>query len=155
VSPWNNLVANWLRRDSNSGMKFILTISTALTLTACLALADQTNNVAPAKIGTADATKHYDEEMIVTGTVAQVTVRPAIVFLNLDKPHPDSPFTAVIHPEYTNDFGDLTLLKGKSVEIQGKVKNYHDKPEIVLESTNQLKVLGVAAASTNAPAAKP
>jgi DNA/RNA endonuclease YhcR with UshA esterase domain len=148
------LVANWLRRDSNSGMKIVLTLSTALTLTACLAQADQTNDVAPAKIGTADAIKHYDEEMIVTGTVAQVTVRPAIVFLNLDKPFPDSPFTAVIHPEYTNDFGDLSRLKGRSVEIQGKVTKYHDKPEITLESTNQLKVVG-AAASTNAPAAKP
>ena len=134
-------------------MKFILTISAVLTLATYLALADQTNSVAPAKIGTADAVKHYDEEMIVTGTVAQVTVHPAIVFLNLDKPFPDSPFTAVIHTEFTNDFGDLSLLKGKSVEIQGKVKNYRDKPEITLESTNQLKVVG-SAGSTNAPAAK-
>jgi DNA/RNA endonuclease YhcR with UshA esterase domain len=147
------LVANYLRRDSNSGMKFILTLCAVLTLASCLARADQTNNGAPVKIGSADAAKHYDQEMIVTGTVAQVTVRPAIVFINLDKPHPDSPFTAVIHTEFTNDFGDLNLLQGKSVEIQGKVKNYHDKPEIVLESTNQLKVVG-AAVSTNAPTAK-
>jgi len=134
-------------------MKFILTISAALTLTAFMAVADPTNNVTPVKIGTTDAAKHYGEEMIVTGTVVQVTVRPAIVFLNLDKPFPDSPFTAVIHPEYTNDFGDLSLLKGKSVEIQGQVKNYHDKPEITLESTNQLKVVGTSM-STNAPPTK-
>jgi len=31
-------------------------------------------------------------------------------------------------------------LKGKAVEIKGKIKNYQDKPEIVLDSTNQLTV---------------
>jgi DNA/RNA endonuclease YhcR with UshA esterase domain len=132
-------------------MRKILAIGMMLALAAQLVPADQTNNVPPVKIGTADAGKHYDEEMIVTGMVAQVTVHPAIVFLNLDKSFPDSPFTAVIHSEYTNDFGDVTLLRGKSVEIQGKVKNYHDKPEIVLESTNQLKVVGTPPSTTAAP----
>lgn len=134
-------------------MKQFLAISLALTLTANWVLADQTNNAAPVKIGAADADKHYDEEMIVTGKVAQVTVRPAIIFLNLDRPFPDSPFTAVIQSQYTNDFGDVSLLKGKSVEVRGKVKNYHDKPEIALESTNQLKVVG-GSVSTNPPVAK-
>ena len=122
-------------------------------LTVCLALADQTNNAAPVKIGTADADKHYDQEMTVTGKVAQVTFRPGIVFINLDKPFPDSPFTAIIPSKYTNDFGDVQALTGKAVEIQGKVKKYHDKPEIALESVIQLRVVGESA-STNAPATK-
>ena len=133
-------------------MKMNLGLITALTLVAFPALADQTNAIVPAKIGTADADKHYDQEMIVTGTVAQVTVRPTIIFINLDKPHPDSPFTAVIQSSYTNQFGDVHLLKGRAVEIKGKVRNFHDKPEIALESTNQLKVLEMPA-STNVPPA--
>lgn len=149
----NNLIANGLCPDSNSGMKMILVISAAFMLTVGSALADQTNNAAPVKIGSADADKHYDEEITVTGKVAQVNVRPGIVFINLDKPFPDSPFTAIIPSKYTNDFGDVSLLKGKSVEIQGKVKKYHDKPEIALESTIQLRVVGESA-STNAPATK-
>jgi len=140
ASP-KNLIADLLCSDSNSGMKTILAISTALTLTAFGALADQTNNATPVKIGAADADKHYDEEMIVTGKIAQVTVHPTIVFLNLDKPYPDSPFTAVIQSQYTNEFGDVSLLKDKSVEVHGTVKKYHDKPEIALESTNQLRVV--------------
>jgi DNA/RNA endonuclease YhcR with UshA esterase domain len=133
-------------------------MKTCFSILAILALAlklyaAETNNATPVKIGAADAEKHYDEEMIVTGKIAQVTVRPAVVFLNFDKPFPDSPFTAVIQPKYTNQFGDVSILKGKSVEVRGKVKNYHDKPEIALESTNQLRVLG-ASVSTNAPAAK-
>jgi DNA/RNA endonuclease YhcR with UshA esterase domain len=135
-----NLIADLLCSDSNSGMKTILAISTVLTLTAFGALAGLTNNATPVKISAADADKHYDEEMIVTGKIAQVTTHPTIVFLNLDKPYPDSPFTAVIQSQYTNEFGDVSLLNGKSVEVQGKVKKYHDKPEIALESTNQLKV---------------
>jgi DNA/RNA endonuclease YhcR with UshA esterase domain len=101
---------------------------------------------APKKIGTAEAIKHYDEELAVTGKVAQVTVRPTIVYLNLDKAFPDSPFTAVIFARSTNGFGDLSKLKGKDVEVNGKIAKYHDKPQIVLESTNQLKVIEAKAA---------
>jgi len=134
-------------------MTKILAVGAMFTLTAVLAWAGPNNNIAPVKIGTADAAKHYDEDLIVTGTVAQVTVRPTIVFINLDQPFPNSPFTAVIQSQYTNDFGDVKLLKGKSVEIQGHVKKFHDKPEIALENTNQLIVVG-GSVSTNAPAAK-
>ncbi len=128
-------------------------LAATLILTANLAPADPTNSAAPAKIGAADAGKYYDRQMIVTGTVAQVTFRPTIVFLNLDQPFPNSPFAAVIHSENTNQFCDLKSLQGKPVEIQGMIKKYHDKPEIVLESSNQLTVVG-ASASTNAPATK-
>ncbi len=147
-----NLIADGRAWDSNAGMKTFLLIP-ALTLTANLALADETNTAAPAKIGAADAGKYYDQQMIVTGKVAQVTLRPTIVFINLDQPFPNSPFAAVIRSESTNQFGDLKSLQGKPVEIRGMIKKYHDKPEIVLESSNQLTVVS-ASVSTNTPAAK-
>jgi hypothetical protein len=92
------------------------------------------------KIGAADAANHYDQEMIVTGKVAQVTIRPTVTFLNFDKPFPNSPFSVVIFHGHSSFHGDANALKGKSVEIRGKIKNYQDKPEIVLDSTNQLTV---------------
>ena len=49
---------------------------------AGLAAAEGTN--LPVKIGAAGADQHYDRLMTVTGTVAQVTLRPTIVFINLD-----------------------------------------------------------------------
>jgi DNA/RNA endonuclease YhcR with UshA esterase domain len=117
-------------------------------LLICPALATDTN--APAlpkagasallKIGTADAASHYDQEMIVTDKVAQVTIRPTVTFLNLDKAFPNSPFTVVIFHGHSSFYGDANALKGKSIEIKGKIKNYQDKPEIVLDSTNQLTV---------------
>ena len=110
--------------------------------------ADPTTNLPPLKIGANEAVNFYDKEMTVTGKVAQVTIRPSIVFLNLDKPHPASPFTLVIFSDDTNKFGDLKVLEGQDVEATGKIKNYHDKPEMVLVNSNQLKVLPSDAAKS-------
>ncbi len=75
-----------------------------------------------------------------TGKVAQVTIRPTVTFLNLDKPYPDSPFTVAIFHGHSSFYGDVNALRGKSIEIKGKIKNYHDKPEIALDNANQLTV---------------
>jgi DNA/RNA endonuclease YhcR with UshA esterase domain len=111
--------------------------------------ADDTKSPALAKIGTGDVTNYFGKEMIVTGKVAQVSIRPNIVFLNMDKPYPDSPFTLVIHPAATNQFGNLKALRGASVEATGVITSYHDRPEIVLEKADQLKV--TSPAPTKAP----
>ena len=139
-------------------MKTIILILAATVITIRLMAAD-TNAPASAgdaalmKIGTLEATSHYDQMMIVTGKVAQVTIRPSVTFLNLDKPYPDSPFAIVIIHGKSSYYGDANALKGKSIEIRGKITNYHDKPEIVLNSTNQLTVLDFtnAASATGAP----
>lgn len=94
------------------------------------------------KIGTLEATNYLDREMIVTGRVAQVSVRPSVTFLNLDRPFPDSPFTVVIFHSHSQFNGDANLLDGKAIEIRGQIKNFKDKPEIALDSTNQLVVVG-------------
>ena len=115
--------------------------------------AADTNAPARLKIGTADAAKYYNQTMVVTGQVAEVTVRPRVTFLNLDRPYPDSPFTVVVFPG--KFVTDLNLLKGRTIEIRGPIQNFHDKPEIVLDNTNQLTVLGppipIQMAPTNSP----
>jgi DNA/RNA endonuclease YhcR with UshA esterase domain len=138
-------------------MRTFLSILVVLTVAIRLSAADtnapalpKTNTSALLKIGTGEADKHYGQEMIVTGRVAQVTIRPKVIFLNLDRPHPDSPFTVVIFPG--TYLADAKALDGKAVEIKGKIKNYHDKPEMVLGNPDQLTVLD-STASTNAPAA--
>ena len=120
---------------------FLLTVTLALTLGSASAESTITNSPVPLRLGALEAQNHYDETAIVTGKVAQVTIRPKVVFLNLDQPHPDSPFTGVIFSQNTNGFGDLKSLEGKSVEISGNIKNFKDSPEIVIASTNQLKVI--------------
>jgi DNA/RNA endonuclease YhcR with UshA esterase domain len=103
--------------------------------------AQGTNNLVPLKISAADATNYYDREMTVTGKVAQVTIRPTVTFLNLDEKFPISPLAVVIIHGHSSYYGDANALKGKSIEIRGVIKKYKDKPEIVLDSTNQLTVL--------------
>lgn len=138
-------VADILQNASNVHMKtfsFILAILTfAIQLPADDANAPalpKAGASAPLKIGAAEASNHYDQEMIVTGKIAQVTIRPTVTFLNLDKAFPNSPFSVVIFPG--RFIPGLKSLEGKSIEIKGKIKNYQDKPEIVLDSTNQLTV---------------
>jgi DNA/RNA endonuclease YhcR with UshA esterase domain len=103
--------------------------------------AGEPSGAAQKKISAEEADKHYDENLTVTGKVAQVTIRSKVVFLNLDQAFPNSPFTGVIFSANTNQFGDLKKLNGKDVEITGKVKKYNDRPEIVLNGTNQLRIV--------------
>lgn len=111
-----------------------------VTAFAMNSFAGDANTPEPLKIGTADADKYYDQTMIVTGKVAQVTIRPTVTFLNLDKAFPDSPFTVVIFHGHSSFYGDANALRGKSIEIKGKIKNYQNKPEIALDNANQLTV---------------
>jgi hypothetical protein len=76
-------------------MKTILSILAILIFAIQLPAAD-TNAPMPLKIGALEAANYYDQTVIVTGKVAQVTIRPTVTFLNLDKPFPNSPFTVVI-----------------------------------------------------------
>jgi len=135
---------------SNGRMKSRLFSVLALAFSTQLILADDATN-APVRIGAAEAAQHYGQWLTVTGTVAQVTLRPSIVFINLDQPFPDSPLAAIIHSSATNQFGDLKSLQGKAVELNGTVKPYKNKPEIVLEKADQLRVDGKPYASTNSP----
>jgi DNA/RNA endonuclease YhcR with UshA esterase domain len=141
------LIANHSKSRSMFCMRVYFLIF-ALLILALRSSADLTDNTSPAKIGTDEAKDFYGREMIVTGTVAQVSIRPKIVFLNMDKPYPDSPFTLVIFPAATNKFGNLKSLKGASVEVTGVITNYHDRAEIVLEKASQLKVTSPSPAKT-------
>ncbi|MGD0814929.1 MAG: hypothetical protein ABSA83_15090 [Verrucomicrobiota bacterium] len=113
--------------------------------------ADDTNGALSGKIAATDANKHYGENAIVTGRIAQVTIRPTVIFLNLEQPYPDSPCTAVIFRRFTNQFGELSALSNQSVEISGVITNYQNKPEIVLTNASQLTISGVGQPTLAAP----
>ena len=101
---------------------------------------DQGTNSLPL-IRAKNADIFYNQTALVTGKVAQVTFRSNVVFLNLEEPYPNSPFTGVIFKKDTNQFSGLEKLKGQSVGITGFVKQYDNKPEIVMTNASQLRVL--------------
>ena len=127
---------------SNVCMRKLLFVLAAFSFTFGLS-ATETNSLALLKISAFNATNYYDQEMIVTGKVVQVTIRPTMTYLNLDEKYPDSPFAVVIFHSHSSFYGNANALKGKSIEIKGKIKNYHDRPEMSLDNTNQLTVIGV------------
>src|SRR5512136_478423 len=99
-------------------MKSFAIFATALCLTATAipSRADETTAPAPT-IGAAQAADFIGKQVTVTGVVAQVSVRPNLVFLNFDKRYPSNLFTAVIRSSHTNEFESLSALKGKAVSV--------------------------------------
>lgn len=139
-------------------MKQLLSSVALLALCASVALAQPASTNVPVRVlgGNADtnavlklmpaqAASHIGARAIVTGKVAEVNKAASVVRLNFDNPFPDQTFTAVIFSRFTNQFSNLEALKGKQVEVSGRIMLYHSRPEIQLQSTNQLKVLDSAA----------
>jgi exonuclease VII large subunit len=136
-------------------MKTLIAIATAFALSSFLAAAQDSKAEPPKtsplkRISAAEAEKHYQETVIVTGKVAQVSIRPKLVYVNLDKRYPETPMYCVIFARATNQFGDLKSLEGKQVEIKGRIEEYQDKAQIILNSSNQLKVIEKAAEPADA-----
>jgi hypothetical protein len=107
-------------------------------------LPPNTNTVAgslPAQISAEQAANYYYEELVVTGKVVGVSVRSTIALLNLDKPFPDTPCTAVVFDQNFDRFGDLQKYKDHDVAIKGTITEFHEKPEIILESPSAISIL--------------
>ena len=123
-------------------MKLSATVTVALCLTAAAMLCrgDDTNSPT-LTIGAAQTADYIGKQVTVTGVVAQVSLRPSLVFLNFDKAFPSNKFSAIIWNRNTNGFESLPGLKGKTVSVNGKVIEYQGKPEMELNKPTQLKVL--------------
>ncbi len=80
--------------------------------------------------------------MIVTGKVEEVSVRTTVTILDVDGAGRSAPFTAVIFPANAGAFGDVQRFNNQNVEISGTITDYRNKPEIILENVNQIKVVG-------------
>jgi DNA/RNA endonuclease YhcR with UshA esterase domain len=115
----------------------------------------QTTTNQPVRILAGEAKDHLSAQAIVTGKVAEVNKAASLVRLNFEQPYPKQVFTAVIFAAKTNLFPEIEKLQGKTVEISGKIADYRGRPQIILTSTNQLKIVEKSASPANpAPASK-
>jgi DNA/RNA endonuclease YhcR with UshA esterase domain len=88
------------------------------------------------------AAAHVGQQVTVQGTVSSVyTSRGGNTFINFGGSYPNQDFTAVIFSEASSSFPNVDPLQGKQVEVSGVVRLYHGKPEIILRSASQLRVL--------------
>ena len=123
-------------------MKLLVIFAVVLTLTpAALQSRAEDTNAVVATIGSAEAPKWIGKQVIVTGVVAQVSVRPSLIFLNFGKAYPSNLFTAIVRNKHTNEFESLSALRGKAVSVQGKIMDYNGKAEMELTRKSQLKLL--------------
>jgi len=112
-------------------------------------------NLSPAVHPASEAMALIGKTSTISAKVAQVTVREKMTYLNLEKPYPDMPCTGVIFANRTNQFGELQKLEGKMVWITGKITLYNGKPEIIIDSTNQVEILaGPAQLATDSTSGK-
>ena len=113
-----------------------------LSASACICLsAEEAKTNAPIRIKASEAKANIGTNAIVTGKIAEVNKTERIIRLNFDEHFPKSTFTAVIFPDRMKLFPDVEKLQDKTVEVSGKIAAYRDRPQIVLTSTNQIKVV--------------
>lgn len=89
-----------------------------------------------------DAKKLKGKAGAFTGTVTKVFEANgnSVVILNFDKDF-QAAVTAVLFPKSYAAFPDMSQLKGRELLVTGKWELYKDRPEIVLTSKDQIKII--------------
>jgi hypothetical protein len=90
----------------------------------------------------AKASAMTGKSISICGTVASIYSPPShsLVFVDFSKDY-KSDISVVAMSSAFAKLPDLNKLTGKEVLISGIVKSYHDKPEIMLESANQIRLV--------------
>jgi hypothetical protein len=88
------------------------------------------------------AASHVGETETVEGIVSEVyTARSGqVTFIDMGGEYPHNSFTGVIFDGDMATVGDVSNLAGKTVDISGPVLLYRSKPEIIVESRDQIRV---------------
>jgi DNA/RNA endonuclease YhcR with UshA esterase domain len=88
------------------------------------------------------AKDHVGERATVVGVVTQVSVsRGGTTFLNFGAKFPNHVFTAVIFKSAASQFPEPQQWDGKRVNVSGAIQLYRGKPEIVLNTASQLRLV--------------
>jgi DNA/RNA endonuclease YhcR with UshA esterase domain len=102
---------------------------------------DYRKKKAPVTIKSTEVKSFVGKYVVVNGYVADVVIRDKVAYLNFERKFPDNPFSAVIFAKHFSDFDDLNEYKNRTVEVRGKVTEYRGKPQIILNSENQVRIV--------------
>ncbi|HET7205917.1 MAG TPA: hypothetical protein VFI95_04980 [Terriglobales bacterium] len=106
--------------------------ATAAVLATCFASADC--------IPFTDAPRHIGASKCISGKVLKVTrLSSGATFLNFCDDYRTCPFQAVVFRGDLRHVGDVRQLEGRVIEIQGDIKEYDGRPEIILRDVRQLR----------------
>ena len=96
-----------------------------------------------------EAARHVGQEVIVQGTVSQIATTVALTtHINFGGLYPNHVFTATILKARQSLFtGVRQRFEGKVAQVQGTVRLYRGKPEIVIDEPSQLRLAEEGASS--------
>jgi len=103
----------------------------------------------------AEAARHVGREVIVQGTVSQIaTTVNLTTHINFGGLYPNHVFTATIFKARQSLFtGVRERFEGKVAQVQGTVRLYRGKPEIMIDEPGQLRLAQEGAPSSASPGA--
>lgn len=129
-------------------MKITLQLVLAL-IASSFGLAEQGGTVKP--IPAAEARKMIGTNAAVVGKIVEVHKTEKVIRLNFEEKFPKQTFTAVVFARNFNTFTNLDGLEGKTVEVSGPVTEYRGRPEMVLSTNSQLRIVAAEKNSRRAP----
>ena len=91
-----------------------------------------------------DAKGKVGETVTIEAKVAEVNKTEKIIRVNLEARFPKQELTLVVFPANFSKFEDVEKLEGQTVRVTGKVTEYQQRPQIVLDAKEQLKVVETA-----------
>jgi hypothetical protein len=109
-------------------------------LAGCSALGQQVPSARPVPV--AQAARMVGSNLVVIGTVTRVHKTEKAVRLSFETAEPREVFVGLLLSRSFNIFTNLDSLPGKVVTLSGKVVEVDGQPSMLLETGEQLKVLG-------------
>lgn len=128
-------------RSSNKKATMKVTLPLATLFALCFVSSAQ--HAAEKPLTPKEAKSKVGETVTLEGKVAEVNKTDKIVRINLEARFPKQELTLVIFPANFSKFEDVEKLEGKTVRVSGKVTEYQKRPQIVMDSKEQMKVVEV------------
>ncbi|MEO8447883.1 MAG: hypothetical protein ABI528_10330 [bacterium] len=93
------------------------------------------------KISAKEVKDYIGDSLLISGYVADLYLGEKVAYLNFENKFPKNTFSCVIFSGKFNEFGDLSKFKGKNVEVTGRISVFKGKPQTVLNSPDQIKII--------------
>jgi DNA/RNA endonuclease YhcR with UshA esterase domain len=88
-----------------------------------------------------EAPSYVGATVTVEGVVNDVFTdrRSGTTFIDIGGAYPNEAFAGVIFGDAASEFPNVTSLNGKTVDVTGEIRLYRGRPEVILETSDQVK----------------
>ncbi|MEO8209617.1 MAG: hypothetical protein ABI840_03565 [bacterium] len=98
-------------------------------------------NLSNQTITSKEVKQHIGDSVTIKGYVSDIYLTDKVAYLNFENKFPKNVFACAIFSGKFEEFGDLSKFKNKNVEVTGKISTYKNKPQVILESAGQIKII--------------